>query len=51
MAAWLVSSRLGLKSREDRLTSKYVSITHEFLSVMLGVQRSGITIAHNVLRL
>ena len=30
---------------EDRLTSKHIPLTHEFLSIMLGVQRSGVTIA------
>src|SRR5688572_2185576 len=30
---------------EDRLTSKHIPITHEFLAVMLGVQRPGVTIA------
>jgi CRP-like cAMP-binding protein len=29
----------------DRLTSKHIPLTHEFLSIMLGVQRSGVTIA------
>jgi hypothetical protein len=35
---------------EDRLTSKHIPITHEFLSVMRGVQRSGVTIAMNELK-
>lgn len=38
LARWLLMC-------EDRLTSKHIPITHEFLSVMLGVQRSGVTIA------
>jgi CRP-like cAMP-binding protein len=42
LARWLVMC-------EDRLTSKYIPITHEFLSIMLGVQRPGVTIVMNEL--
>ena len=38
LARWLLMC-------EDRLTSKHIPLTHEFLSIMLGVQRSGVTIA------
>jgi CRP-like cAMP-binding protein len=38
LARWLLMC-------EDRLTSKFIPLTHEFLSIMLGVQRSGVTIA------
>ncbi|MGH6874285.1 MAG: Crp/Fnr family transcriptional regulator [Aestuariivirgaceae bacterium] len=38
LARWLLMC-------EDRLTSKHIPVTHEFLAVMLGVQRSGVTIA------
>jgi len=43
----MVAQRLArwLLMCEDRMTSKHIPITHEFLSVMLGVQRSGVTIA------
>jgi CRP-like cAMP-binding protein len=46
-AAGLLPQRLArwLLMCEDRLTSKHIPITHEFLSIMLGVQRSGVTIA------
>lgn len=46
-AAALLPQRLAqwLLMCEDRLTSKNITITHEFLSVMLGVQRPGVTIA------
>jgi CRP-like cAMP-binding protein len=45
-AAALLSQRLArwLLMCEDRLTSKHIPVTHEFLSIMLGVQRSGVTI-------
>jgi CRP-like cAMP-binding protein len=42
LARWLLMC-------EDRLSSKHIPLTHEFLSVMLGVQRSGVTIAINEL--
>jgi CRP-like cAMP-binding protein len=42
LARWLLMC-------EDRLTSKHIPITHEFLAVMLGVQRPGVTIAMNEL--
>jgi CRP-like cAMP-binding protein len=42
LARWLLMC-------EDRLTSQHIPITHEFLSIMLGVQRSGVTIALNEL--
>jgi CRP-like cAMP-binding protein len=50
-AAALLPQRLArwLLMCEDRLTSKHIPITHEFLSVMLGVQRPGVTIAMNEL--
>jgi CRP-like cAMP-binding protein len=38
LARWLLMC-------EDRLSSKHIPLTHEFLSIMLGVQRSGVTIA------
>lgn len=46
-AAALLSQRLArwLLMCEDRLTNKHIPLTHEFLAVMLGVQRSGVTIA------
>lgn len=46
-AAALLPQRLArwLLMCEDRLTSKHIPITHEFLSILLGVQRSGVTIA------
>ena len=45
-AAALLGQRLArwLLMCEDRLTSKHIPITHELLSVMLGVQRSGVSI-------
>jgi CRP-like cAMP-binding protein len=42
LARWLLMC-------QDRSNSKQIPITHEFLSVMLGVQRSGVTIALNEL--
>jgi CRP-like cAMP-binding protein len=42
LARWLVMC-------EDRLTSKHIPITHELLSIMLGVQRPGVTIVMNEL--
>jgi CRP-like cAMP-binding protein len=46
-AATLLPQRLArwLLMCENRLTSKHIPLTHEFLSIMLGVQRSGVTIA------
>jgi CRP-like cAMP-binding protein len=46
-AAALLPQRLSrwLLMCEDRLTSKHIPLTHEFLAVMLGVQRPGVTIA------
>jgi CRP-like cAMP-binding protein len=46
-AASLLTQRLArwLLMCEDRLASKSLPLTHQFLSVMLGVQRSGVTIA------
>jgi CRP-like cAMP-binding protein len=38
LARWLLMS-------EDRLRTKHIPLTHEFLSMMLGVQRPGVTIA------
>jgi CRP-like cAMP-binding protein len=45
-AAALLPQRLArwLLMCSDRLTSKSIPITHEFLSIMLGVQRPGVTI-------
>jgi CRP-like cAMP-binding protein len=50
-AASLLTQRLArwLLMVEDRLTSKSLPLTHQFLAVMLGVQRSGVTIALNEL--
>jgi CRP-like cAMP-binding protein len=50
-AAALLPQRLArwLLMCSDRLTSKKIPITHEFLSVMLGVQRPGVTIVINEL--
>lgn len=42
LARWLLMC-------EDRLTSKHIQITHEFLSMLLAVQRPGVTIAMNEL--
>jgi CRP-like cAMP-binding protein len=38
LARWLLMS-------EDRLGTRHIPLTHEFLSAMLGVQRPGVTIA------
>jgi CRP-like cAMP-binding protein len=45
-AATLLPQRLSrwLLMCEDRLTSKHIPLTHEFLAMMLGVQRSGVPI-------
>jgi CRP-like cAMP-binding protein len=50
-AAAMLPQRLArwLLMCEDRLMSKQIPITHEFLSIMLGVQRPGVTIALNEL--
>jgi CRP-like cAMP-binding protein len=50
-AAALLPQRLArwLLMCSDRLTSKSIPITHEFLSIMLGVQRPGVTIVVNEL--
>jgi CRP-like cAMP-binding protein len=42
LARWLLMC-------EDRLTSRHIPLTHEFLAIMLGVQRPGVTIAMNEL--
>jgi CRP-like cAMP-binding protein len=46
-ASCLLTQRLArwLLMCEDRLNSKQLPLTHEFLAIMLGVQRSGVTIA------
>jgi len=46
-AATLLSQRLGrwLLMVEDRLSTKEIPLTQEFLAMMLGVQRSGVSIA------
>jgi CRP-like cAMP-binding protein len=46
-AAALLTQRLArwLLMCEDRLNTKHIPLTHEFLAIMLGVQRSGVTIA------
>jgi CRP-like cAMP-binding protein len=46
-AATLLSQRLGrwLLMVEDRLSTKEIPLTQEFLAIMLGVQRSGVSIA------
>jgi CRP-like cAMP-binding protein len=46
-AASLLTQRLArwLLMCEDRLASKPLPLTHQFLAMMLGVQRSGVTIA------
>ena len=53
----LVNARLTIEQRlarwllmcQDRLDSRFISITHEFLSLMLGVQRPGVTLAMHTL--
>ncbi len=46
-ASALVSQRLArwLLMVEDRLSSKSIPLTQEFLAIMLGVQRSAVSIA------
>jgi CRP-like cAMP-binding protein len=46
-AAALLTQRLArwLLMCEDRLASRQIPITHDSLAMMLGVQRSGVTIA------
>jgi CRP-like cAMP-binding protein len=46
-ASGLLTQRLArwLLMCEDRLSSKPLPLTHQFLAMMLGVQRSGVTIA------
>jgi CRP-like cAMP-binding protein len=46
-AAGLLSQRLArwLLMVEDRLSTKEIPLTQEFLAIMLGVQRSGVSIA------
>lgn len=46
-AANLLPERLArwLLMCEDRIGSKHIPITHEFLSIMLGVERPGVTLA------
>jgi CRP-like cAMP-binding protein len=50
-AATLLTQRLArwLLMCEDRLNTKHIPLTHEFLAMVLGVQRSGVTIALNEL--
>jgi hypothetical protein len=35
---------------QDRLRGEELSLTHEFLALMLGVRRAGVTIALNLLQ-
>ena len=35
---------------QDRLGGDEVPLTHEFLSLMLGIHREGVTVALNVLK-
>ena len=51
-AAALLSQRLArwLLMCEDRLNTKHIPLTHEFLAMMLGVQRSGVSVAANFLQ-
>jgi CRP-like cAMP-binding protein len=46
-ASGLLTQRLSrwLLMCEDRVSSKQLPLTHEFLAMMLGVQRSGVTLA------
>jgi CRP-like cAMP-binding protein len=46
-AGSLLTQRLArwLLMCQDRLNSKPLPLTHQFLAIMLGVQRSGVTIA------